>query len=651
MTPMIDLKKRRFFASAFTVAILAAMVLAASFPAQATASTLKVVVRPVMAGDIYVNGVIADGYPYTFVITDGTIPSILAVAKPRDPAKVLLGGPATYFAWSKWKGTYTSNYNPMNNWGMYGASVVFAEFSSQLGVASGVVWNDANKNGIKDNGEAGLAGWGVQLRDAATGAVVSEESTMPAQYNEYYSTGSYALAAQEPGNYYLTFTLQPGYITTDRHIGGDAAVWSEPYHNAYPAAVPAGQEPDRSAQFSLNLKSLGGSDLTMNAGYYLYPHNVVPDTAKQMSETNPDLVFLDVRETAEYDLAHIPCSLNRPLNSGNLADTIVQLRDQIGLDATIVTVSNAGYRSTVAAKYLSQYGFTNVYNMVPGLDSWRWKKLATGEAYPVANAGTDQTVNEGKTCNLDGSQSSNFNIKSYKWEQLSGPEIVLSDPAAPTPTFFVPSIAANQDARFKLTVTAYSSMALPASSEVTVHLKDNGITDYSSDPDIIPFLSLNGKHLGVKVTGGTIVRLNVSDPAAITATTNRPDGMPYGIFDWAVRTNTPGGTAYVSFYFPVAQDWWNTWVKYNSKGVWSDYGDHAVWDTTFTMLTLTVTDNGIGDDDNSTFENSIITDPGGLGYYRGDIVDTPPDTTVSDETTRGDDSGTSKGCFISALGL
>ena len=50
---------------------------------------------------------------------------------------------------------------------------------------------------------------------------------------------------------------------------------------------------------------------------------------------------------------------------------------------------------------------------------------------PTANAGPDQTVEEGVLVTLDGSASTDLNdTLSYSWAQHSGPTVTLSDPAA-----------------------------------------------------------------------------------------------------------------------------------------------------------------------------------------------------------------------------
>jgi hypothetical protein len=75
---------------------------------------------------------------------------------------------------------------------------------------------------------------------------------------------------------------------------------------------------------------------------------------------------------------------------------------------------------------------------------------------PSANAGTDQSVNEGTVVTLNGSNSSDpdgFALR-YEWTQLSGTNMALSNPYAAQATFQAPSVGtAGETLTFQLTIT------------------------------------------------------------------------------------------------------------------------------------------------------------------------------------------------------
>lgn len=61
---------------------------------------------------------------------------------------------------------------------------------------------------------------------------------------------------------------------------------------------------------------------------------------------------------------------------------------------------------------------------------------------PVADAGADQTVQNGDPVQLDatGSAANGSQIVGVQWEQISGPPVSLSDPTNPTPIFTAPAV-------------------------------------------------------------------------------------------------------------------------------------------------------------------------------------------------------------------
>lgn len=121
------------------------------------------------------------------------------------------------------------------------------------------------------------------------------------------------------------------------------------------------------------------------------------------------------------------------------------------------------------------------------------KKNGSQAQPPVANAGPDQTVNEGDTVTLDGSKSTDPDdgIAAYLWEQTGGPSVSLSSTAAVKPTLKAPSgIQNNTSITFKLTVTDYSGLKDTAIVIITV--RSQSAVLYCPDGDIAPLGSPDG---------------------------------------------------------------------------------------------------------------------------------------------------------------
>ena len=87
---------------------------------------------------------------------------------------------------------------------------------------------------------------------------------------------------------------------------------------------------------------------------------------------------------------------------------------------------------------------------------------------PTADAGPDQNVDEETTVTLDGSNSSDPDggIESYRWKQIAGPSVSLSDPEAVQPTFLAPNVEPDGvSLTFELTVTDVGGLQ---SSDTTI---------------------------------------------------------------------------------------------------------------------------------------------------------------------------------------
>ncbi|MBW6486597.1 MAG: cadherin-like domain-containing protein [Syntrophobacterales bacterium] len=106
---------------------------------------------------------------------------------------------------------------------------------------------------------------------------------------------------------------------------------------------------------------------------------------------------------------------------------------------------------------------------------------------PVADAGPDQSIREGKAVTLDGSASADVDDVSlvYFWTQISGEAVTLSDSAAVKPTFTAPLVqAAGTLLTFQLEVTDAGNAKGTDTVSIQINnyvipcdVNDNGVVD------------------------------------------------------------------------------------------------------------------------------------------------------------------------------
>jgi hypothetical protein len=232
---------------------------------------------------------------------------------------------------------------------------------------------------------------------------------------------------------------------------------------------------------------------------------------------------------------------------------------------------------------------------------------------PTADAGPDQTVDEGKTVILDGTGSSDpdtgDDIALYLWKQTSGIPVTLSNSTDAIPTFVTPPVdITGTTLTFQLTVKDNGD--LESSDDISITIDDNGITDFPED--VVTTTSSTNESIGIKEgSGGDLVSLEVIDPSTIADTADRPEDLLYGLIDMQIKCHDVSGTAIVTIYLPEPAPDGYKWYKYGSNVGWYDYSNYAVFNLNRTQVTLTLIDGGIGDDDG--IADGMISDPSGLG--------------------------------------
>lgn len=85
---------------------------------------------------------------------------------------------------------------------------------------------------------------------------------------------------------------------------------------------------------------------------------------KEHLGTEHQLQLIDVRETWEYELGHLPDSTLVPLS------TIPTFIDEADASLTYVFICHHGIRSARAAGYALAHGFEQVYNLTGGVAAW-----------------------------------------------------------------------------------------------------------------------------------------------------------------------------------------------------------------------------------------------------------------------------------------
>lgn len=155
--------------------------------------------------------------------------------------------------------------------------------------------------------------------------------------------------------------------------------------------------------------------------------------------------------------------------------------------------------------------------------------VALENRLPIANAGPDRIVQEGRLVTLNGigSNDPDANLLNFSWTQIAGPMVTLSDTAAIAPTFNAPAVVTDTVLTFQLVVNDGQVDSAPDTVDITVidarpvanagpsqtveegtlvTLDGSASTDVDGDPLIFSWSQ----------TGGAEVTL--SDPSAVSPT-------------------------------------------------------------------------------------------------------------------------------------
>src|SRR5262249_28275563 len=94
------------------------------------------------------------------------------------------------------------------------------------------------------------------------------------------------------------------------------------------------------------------------------PGNVTPSELSSSLNRGDSIAVIDVRESYEWQIGRIPTARLIPLG------TLLVAPPDLERDVAIVVYCHHGTRSAAAAEALVDAGFTNVRNLVGGIDRW-----------------------------------------------------------------------------------------------------------------------------------------------------------------------------------------------------------------------------------------------------------------------------------------
>jgi rhodanese-related sulfurtransferase len=200
----------------------------------------------------------------------------------------------------------------------------------------------------------------------------------PIELNEVLrmgDAGAQILDVRDPAEYakdHLAGSINIG-------LGGQYATWAGTVlDRAKPIVIVA--EPGREQEAALRLGRIGfdhvkgymkgGMEALAGRPDLVWPTKRIsaPMVAEELASADPPLL-LDIRNPREWATRHIAGSVNVPLN--HLQERIAE----IPRDHRIAVHCAGGYRSSIAAGILHQYGITNLIEMAGGMAAWEAARL------------------------------------------------------------------------------------------------------------------------------------------------------------------------------------------------------------------------------------------------------------------------------------
>ncbi|MEM2139824.1 PKD domain-containing protein [Nitrososphaera sp.] len=203
------------------------------------------------------------------------------------------------------------------------------------------------------------------------------------------------------------------------------------------------------------------------------------------SSLDPFVTSAGSSVTVTWDDASSPAEIlfRHSANSGSTFDVKLNLSKNTG-DSTVPEVAISGNTVYAVWEDLSAGGHEIFFTKftIPGAVADQLgisdNTTTLKNRQPVANAGADQTVDEGNLVTLNGAASSDpdNDTLTFSWTQTGGPAVVLSSASAASPTFTAPTITSTASLTFQLVVNDGKANSAPDTVNVTVNDRKGTLT-------------------------------------------------------------------------------------------------------------------------------------------------------------------------------
>ncbi|MGG5254267.1 sulfurtransferase TusA family protein [Neobacillus sp. SM06] len=162
--------------------------------------------------------------------------------------------------------------------------------------------------------------------------------------------------------------LEPGQVmeiqATDKGSKADLKAWAETTGHQYLGTI------EEDGVLKHYVRKASESETSEEASY---PHVATLEEVLNKLNGDEKITILDVREPAEFAFGHIPGAISIPL--GELEERF----EELNKDAELHIICRSGSRSDLAAKKLSEKGFTTIKNVIPGMKDWTGPIETTNE--------------------------------------------------------------------------------------------------------------------------------------------------------------------------------------------------------------------------------------------------------------------------------